>query len=96
MDSNEYTALVQEDRHLPDTGWICIDSEIDPYVVNHLPIVKAYAQRIGLVPVINHLVHSEMEIDPGTIFLGMVLDTLSGRSPLYRLETFFESYHKRH
>jgi transposase len=32
-----------------------------------------------------------MEIDPGTIFLGMVLDTLSGRSPLYRLETFFDS-----
>lgn len=65
--------------------------KIDAYVVNHLPIIKAYADRIGLVPVINHLVPSEMEIDPGTIFLGMVLDTLSGRSPLYRLEEFFES-----
>lgn len=65
--------------------------KIDAYVVNHLPIIKAYAERIGLVPVINHLVPSEMEIDPGTIFLGMVLDTLSGRSPLYRLEEFFES-----
>lgn len=27
-----------------------------------------------------------MAIDPGTIVLGMILDTLSGRSPLYRLE----------
>jgi len=30
-----------------------------------------------------------MGIDPGTIVLGMILDTLSGRSPLYRLEEFF-------
>jgi transposase len=30
-----------------------------------------------------------MTIDPGTIVLGMILDTLSGRSPLYRLEEFF-------
>jgi len=29
-----------------------------------------------------------MAIDPGTIVLGMILDTLSGRSPLYRLEEF--------
>jgi hypothetical protein len=65
--------------------------KIDAYVVNHLPIIKAYADRIGLVPIINRLVPSEMEIDPGTIFLGMVLDTLSGRSPLYRLDEFFES-----
>jgi transposase len=65
--------------------------KIDAHVVNHLPIIRAYADRIGLVPIINHLVPSKMEIDPGTIFLGMVLDTLSGRSPLYRLDTFFES-----
>jgi transposase len=30
-----------------------------------------------------------MTIDPGTIVLGMILDTFSGRSPLYRLEEFF-------
>jgi hypothetical protein len=38
---------------------------------------------------INQLVPTEMAIDPGTIVLGMILDTLSGRSPLYRLEEFF-------
>ena len=65
--------------------------KIAAYVVNHLPIIKAYADRIALVPLINQLVPSEMEIDPGTVFLGMVLDTLSGRSPLYRLDEFFES-----
>ena len=31
-----------------------------------------------------------MAIDAGTVILGMILDTLTGRSPLYRLEEFFE------
>src|SRR5215510_14706760 len=62
---------------------------IDAYQVQHLPIVKAYADKIGLVEVINRLVPTEMAIDPGTIVLGMILDTLSGRSPLYSLEEFF-------
>jgi transposase len=61
---------------------------IEAYQVQHLPIVKAYADKIGLVEAINQLVPTEMAIDPGTIVLGMILDTLSGRSPLYRLEEF--------
>ena len=62
---------------------------IEAYHVQHLPIVKAYADKIGLVEVINQVVPTEMAVDPGTIVLGMILDTLSGRSPLYRLEEFF-------
>ena len=62
---------------------------IEAYQVQHLPIVKAYADKIGLVEAINQLVPTEMAIDPGTMVLGMILDTLSGRSPLYRLEEFF-------
>jgi transposase len=62
---------------------------VEAYSVQHLPIVTAYADKIGLVEVINQIVPTEMAIDPGTIVLGMVLDTLSGRSPLYRLEEFF-------
>jgi transposase len=62
---------------------------IEAYQVQHLPIVKAYADKIGLVEAINAVVPTEMTIDPGTIVLGMILDTLSGRSPLYRLEAFF-------
>jgi len=62
---------------------------IEAYPVEHLPIVKAYADKIGLVEVINQLVPTEMAVDSGTIVLGMILDTLSGRSPLYRLEEFF-------
>jgi transposase len=62
---------------------------IEAYPVQHLPIVKAYADKIGLGEVINQVVPTEMAIDPGTMVLGMILDTLSGRSPLYRLEEFF-------
>ena len=57
---------------------------IEAYPVQYLPIVKAYADKIGLVEVINQLVPTEMTVDPGTIVLGMILDTLSGHSPLYR------------
>jgi len=64
--------------------------EIDSFTVQHLPIISAYARRIGIIDIINTLIPTEMAIDAGTIVLGMVLDTLTGRSPLYRLEEFFE------
>jgi transposase len=63
--------------------------EIEVYPVHHLPIIKAYADQLGLVGLINHYVPTEMDVDAGTIVLGLVLDTLRGRSPLYRLEEFF-------
>src|SRR5262245_14037035 len=63
--------------------------EIAVYPVHHLPIIKAYADQLGLVGLVNHSVPTEMDVDVGTIVLGLVLDTLSGRSPLYRLEEFF-------
>ena len=62
---------------------------IEVYPVQHLPIIKAYAAQLGLVSLINHYVPTAMEGDAGTVVLALVLDTLSGRSPLYRLEEFF-------
>jgi transposase len=62
---------------------------IEVYPVHHLPILKAYADQLGLVSLINHYVPTEMGVDAGTVVLALVLDTLSGRSPLYRLEEFF-------
>ena len=65
--------------------------EIDSFTVQHLPIISSYARKIGIIDVINTLVPTQMEIDAGTVILGMVLDTLTGRSPLYRLTTFFKN-----
>jgi len=41
--------------------------EIEVYDVYHLPIIKAYADRIDLVNTINRLVPTRMDIDPGTL-----------------------------
>lgn len=57
---------------------------------DHLPIVAAFCRRIGLVDTVNRVVPSNMEVDVGTIVQAMVLDTLSGRSPLYRLADFIK------
>ena len=54
----------------------------EAYQVPHLPIVKAYADNMGLVETINQVVPTERAIAPGTIGLGMLLETLSGRRPL--------------
>ena len=57
--------------------------------VKHLPIISAYASRIGLVESIDGLLDCDMEVSPGKMVLAMILDTLSGRSPLFRMEQFF-------
>lgn len=59
--------------------------------VNHLPIVADFARRLGLVDIVNRLVPVQMAVEPGHIVLAMVLDTLSGRSPLYHLESAFSA-----
>ena len=57
----------------------------------HLPIVARFCEKIGLADTVNRAVPTEMAVNVGTVVQLMVLDTLSGRSPLYRLESFAES-----
>ena len=54
----------------------------------HLPLVAAFLDRMGICRVINDAVPTEMAVDLGSVVKLMVIDTLSGRSPLYRLEEF--------
>lgn len=68
-----------------------IPAEIEVFAVKHLPIVRAYVDQLDLVALLNDQVESKMDVEVGVMFLAMILDTLSGRSPLYRLEEFFES-----
>jgi len=46
--------------------------EISVAQVNHLPIVAHFARRLGLVEVVNELVPTQMEVEPGVIALGLV------------------------
>jgi len=48
-----------------------------------------FCRQINLLETINRVVPNNMNVDVGTIIQGMVLDTLSSRSPLYRLASFF-------
>jgi transposase len=65
------------------------NEEIRVSQAGFLPIVSAYAVRIGLVEEIDRLLHCEMEVSPGRVVLAMILDALTGRSPLFRLGRFF-------
>lgn len=66
-----------------------ISPEIEVYSVQHLPILQADADPRGLVSRITHSVPTEMDVDAGTLGLGLVLDTRSGRSPVDRFAEFF-------
>ena len=56
--------------------------------LDHLSTVAAFCRRIGLMETINRVVPTETDADAGTTVPAMVLDTLSGRSPLYRQADF--------
>jgi len=56
----------------------------------HLPVAAAYCNAINLRGVINEIVRCNMKVPPGDIVQALVLDTLSGRSPLYHLQEFME------
>ena len=56
----------------------------------HLPAAASFCRRLGLVQLVNDMVPSKMNVSPGVMVQAMVLDTLSGRSPLYRIKTFME------
>ena len=64
--------------------------QTETYRVDHLPVISAYCQRLGLTGTVDALVPAETDVSPGTVIQALVMDTLSGRSPLYRLEDFFE------
>lgn len=58
--------------------------------VDRLPIVSAFCHKIGIANSINSSINSKADIDAGTVVSAMILDTLSGRTPLYRFHEFFQ------
>lgn len=65
------------------------DEDLRLSSVGYLPIVSAYAGRVGLMEEIDRLVNCQMEVSPGRVVLALILDALWGRSPLFRVEEFF-------
>ena len=62
----------------------------ESFSVDRLPIISAFCHKMGIAQSINAHVDSQAQIDAGTVITGMILDTLSGRTPLYRLHEFFK------
>lgn len=58
--------------------------------VNHIPVIARMCHRIGLIDLINESIPCNTDLDLGTLVVGMVCDTLSGRNPLYKVEDFIK------
>jgi transposase len=65
--------------------------DIGSFSLAYLPIVKAYARRMGFVEMIDRALPGVMHASPGKVLLGLVMNVLCGRSPLYRVEEFFRT-----
>jgi len=57
--------------------------------VPFLPVVAAFVKKIGVDEVVDRPCAMESDVRPGLAVSAMILDTLSGLSPLYRFERFF-------
>lgn len=77
-----------QNNNLPAKYNAIKDLKIDTH--GFLPIAAAYCNTIGLKDFINELIPSEMNLSAGVAVQAMVLDVLSGRSPLYRLQDFID------
>jgi transposase len=64
---------------------------VESFTLAHLPIVKEYAARLGLVELVDRVLASGMHVSAGKVLLGLVMNLLSSRSPLYRVEEFFRA-----
>jgi len=67
-----------------------VQDNIASFSVAHLPIVKEYAQRMGLAETIDSALNCGMLISSGKIVLWLIMNILFGRSPIYRIEEFFK------
>jgi len=56
--------------------------------VGHIPAIARMCHRLGLIDLINESLPCNTDIDIGTLVTGLICDTLSGRSPLYKVEEF--------
>ena len=57
--------------------------------VRYLPIVSAFARTIGVVEEVDRLCGHKNGISPRRIVLALMVDALSGRTPLFRLPQAF-------
>jgi len=68
--------------------------EFEIYDSAHLPVIAHFCNRLKIKKIADESLpweRSQWEISPGTVIKGIIIDALSGRSPLYRMNEFFET-----
>lgn len=68
--------------------------EFEIYDSAHLPVIAHFCDRLKIKEIADKSLpwdKSQWEISPGTVIKGIIIDALSGRSPLYRMNEFFET-----
>jgi len=67
-----------------------ISGNIKTKKIGHLGIAAQYCRKIKLIETVNQAIPGKRKIDIGTMVQALVLDTLSGRSPLYMMKDFIK------
>jgi len=63
--------------------------DIESYDVRHGPVIATFCDKIGLSSIVDKALNCQMDVSCGKIVKGLILNTLSGRDPLYRVEQYF-------
>ena len=63
--------------------------DIESYDVRHGPAIAAFCDKIGLSAIVDKALDCNMDASSGKIVKGLILNTLSGRDPLYRVKEYF-------
>jgi len=66
-----------------------LPADLGDYKVACLPVIANFLQKLGVTALVDTHVSSPQNISSGQVVSGMVMDTLAGRSPLYKLHEFF-------
>ncbi len=61
-------------------------TQITPYEPKFLPVISELTRQFQVEETINDALNCGMEVSPGLVVIAMILDTFSGRSPLYRMQ----------
>ena len=65
-------------------------NEIESYDVRYLPVLRAYLEKLDIPGIIDRCLDCKMHFNPGRVVMGLILDVLTGRTPLFRIKDFFE------
>ena len=63
--------------------------DIESYDVRHVPAIAAFCDKIGIPAIVDKALGCNMDISAGKMVKGLILNTLSGRDPLYRVQEYF-------